>query len=128
MFRSVFSLHGSIGRVPYWGLIGLGFLIVFIAAVIGSLTRDNQPMQWFCYVVLLSSSWPILSATVRRLRDIGLGNGSIILFMAITGALQVGGVWTGAAYPLIGSLAAALSGMAFVGLGVMPGLAGTRRA
>jgi uncharacterized membrane protein YhaH (DUF805 family) len=122
MLGTVFSLQGKIGRVPYWGLIGLSLVMVFIAAAIGSLTRDNQPMQWFCYAVLLSSSLPILSATVRRMHDIGLDTRSILLFMAITGAVQVIGVLTSTAYPVVGTLATALSGMALVGLGLMPGI------
>lgn len=119
--RYLFSLNGRIGRVHYWILAGVGLAIVLVAATIGSLNLNNKPMQWLSYAILLSSSLPILSATIRRLHDLNISAVYIMLFMIIAGLMQLVSVLGGRISPIIGTACAACSVMAFVALGVIPG-------
>ena len=105
----------------YWILVVAGLAIVLVAATIGSLNLNNEPMQWLSYAVLLSSSFPILSATIRRLHDLNISAVYIMLFMIITGLMQLVSVLGGRFSPIIGTACAALSVMAVVALGVIPG-------
>ena len=61
-------LNGRIGRSHYWLLLLVSIVIVLIAATMGSLNPHNRPIQWLSYGILLSSGWPVFSATTRRLR------------------------------------------------------------
>lgn len=88
-FDYVASMKGRIGRAHYWLLIASACVLVFFAATLGSLNLGNQPIQWLAYAILLSSCVPIASATIRRLRDLGLGVWHIVLFIAVTGLLQL---------------------------------------
>jgi uncharacterized membrane protein YhaH (DUF805 family) len=119
--RYLFSLNGRIDRVHYWILVVAGLAIVLVAATIGSLNLNNEPIQWLSYAILLSSSLPILSATIRRLHDLNISAVYIMLFMIITGLMQLVSVLGGRLSPIIGAACAALSVMAFVALGVIPG-------
>jgi uncharacterized membrane protein YhaH (DUF805 family) len=119
--RYLFSLSGRIGRVHYWILVVAGLAIVLVAATIGQLNLNNELIQWLSYAILLSSSLPILSATIRRLHDLNISAGYIMLFMIITGLMQLVSVLGGRLSPIIGTACAALSVMAFVALGVIPG-------
>jgi uncharacterized membrane protein YhaH (DUF805 family) len=83
------SMKGGIGRAHYWVLMACACVLVFLAATLGSLNVDNQPIQWLAYVVLLSSCIPMASASIRRLRDLDLGVWHIVLFFAVTGLLQL---------------------------------------
>jgi hypothetical protein len=85
----LFSPNGRIGRVHYWILVVAGLAIVLVAATIGSLNLNNEPMQWLSYAILLSSSLPILSATIRRLHDLNISAVYIVLFMITTGLMQL---------------------------------------
>ena len=119
--RYLFSLNGRIDRLHYWILVVAGLAVVLVAATIGSLNLNNEPMQWLSYAVLLSSSFPILSATIRRLHDLNISAVHIMLFMIITGLMQIVSVLGGRFSPIIGTACAALSVMAVVALGVIPG-------
>jgi uncharacterized membrane protein YhaH (DUF805 family) len=119
--RYLFSLNGRIGRAHYWILVVAGIAIILVAATIGSLNLNNEPMQWLAYAILLSSSLPILSATIRRLHDLNISAVYIMLFMIITALMQLVSVLGGRLSPIIGTACAALSGLAFVTLGLIPG-------
>jgi len=127
MPRYLFSFRGRIRRVHYWFLVVASLAIVIVAAAIGSLTLKNEPMQWLSYAILLSSSLPILSATIRRLHDLNFSAGYIMLFMIITGLLQVVSVLGGHLSPILGTSCAIVSVTAFVALGVIPGTAKPNR-
>src|SRR5437762_2753064 len=83
------GLKGHIGRLHYWLLLVTAVLIVFVAATLGSLNLQSQPIQWLSYGILLSSGWPVLSATIRRLRDAALSPWYVLLLIAIPMALQL---------------------------------------
>jgi uncharacterized membrane protein YhaH (DUF805 family) len=119
--RYLFSLNGRIGRVHFWILVVAGIAIVLVAAIVGSLNLNNEPIQWLSYAILLSSSLPILSATIRRLHDLNISAVYIMLFMIITGLMQLVSVLGGRLSSIIGTACASLSVMAFVALGVIPG-------
>jgi uncharacterized membrane protein YhaH (DUF805 family) len=86
------GLKGRIGRLHYWLLLVLSVVIVLVAATIGSLNLQNRPIQWLSYAILLSSGWPVLSATTRRLRDADLSPWYGLLLVAVPTALQVCGL------------------------------------
>ena len=119
--RYLFSLNGRIDRLHYWILVVAGLAVVLVAATIGSLNLNNEPIQWLSYAILLSSFLPIVSATIRRLHDLNISAVYIMIFMVITGLMQLVSVLGGRLSPTIGTACAALSVMVFVALGVIPG-------
>ena len=118
------GLKGRIGRLHYWLLLVLSVGIILVAATIGSLNLQNRPIQWLSYGILLSSGWPVLSATTRRLRDADLSPWYGLLLIAVPTALQVCGlvVTWGASVFGIASTATAVVG--FIALGILRGRAG----
>lgn len=82
-------LDGRIGRLHYWLLLLASIAIVFVAATMGSLNPHNRPIQWLSYGILLSSGWPVLSATTRRLRDADLSFWYGLLLIAVPTAFQI---------------------------------------
>jgi uncharacterized membrane protein YhaH (DUF805 family) len=127
MLHHLFSLSGRIGRVRYWALVLAGLAAVIVAATIGSLTLNYEPMQWLSYAILLSSSIPILSATIRRLHDLNISAVYIMFFMIITGLLPILSGLGGPLSPILRTVCGILSAIAFVALGVIPGTATPNR-
>ena len=119
ILERVFGLSGRIGRLHYWLLLLLAVLIVFVAATLGSLNLQSQPIQWLSYGLLLTSGWPVISATTRRLRDADLSPWYGLLLIAVPTAIQLG-VFVFASAALILEVAAVTATVVgFVVLGVV---------
>jgi uncharacterized membrane protein YhaH (DUF805 family) len=113
-------LQGRIGRLHYWLLLVVAVLIVFAAATLGSLNLQRQPIQWLSYGILLSSGWPVLSATTRRLRDVALSPWYVVLLIAIPMALQLAALVLSSAALELGIASAAATILGFIALGLVP--------
>jgi uncharacterized membrane protein YhaH (DUF805 family) len=120
------GLNGRVGRLHYWLLLAAAVLIVFVAATLGSLNLESQPIQWLSYGILLSSGWPVLSATTRRLRDAALSHWYLLLLVAIPLALQLTALVFSSAELVLDIASAAVTILGFIALGLVPGR--TRRS
>jgi hypothetical protein len=89
-------------------------------ATVGSLNLENEPIQWLAYGILLSSGWPVWSATTRRLRDTGLNPWYGLLLIAIPSAIQIGALLFSSAALVMGITAAAITIGGVIFLGVLP--------
>jgi uncharacterized membrane protein YhaH (DUF805 family) len=114
------GLKGCVGRLHYWLFLVVAVLIVFVAATLGSLNLQNQPIQWLSYGILLSSGWPVLSATTRRLRDAALSPWYVLLLIAIPLALQLTALVFSSAELVLDIASAAATMLGFIALGVVP--------
>jgi uncharacterized membrane protein YhaH (DUF805 family) len=117
------GLKGRIGRLHYWLLLVLSVVIVLVAATIGSLNLQNRPIQWLSYGILLSSGWPVFSATTRRLRDADLSPWYGLLLIAVPTALQVCGLVVPWGAPAFGIASTATAVVGFIALGILRGRA-----
>jgi uncharacterized membrane protein YhaH (DUF805 family) len=120
-------MTGRIGRTRYWLLLLCAVVLVLLAATLGSLNLDNRPVQWLAYAILLASGIPVLSATVRRLHDINLGWWHVLIFMAVTGVLQVLAIVMARYSITLGIVSAVLTAVTFIALGSIKGTAGPNR-
>jgi uncharacterized membrane protein YhaH (DUF805 family) len=118
---SLVGLKGRIGRLHYWLLLLVAIIVVFfVAATVGSLNSESEPIQWLAYGILLSSGWPVWSATTRRLRDAGLSPWYGLLPIAIPSVIQGSALLFPSAAFLMGIVAPAVTVAGFIFLGVVP--------
>jgi uncharacterized membrane protein YhaH (DUF805 family) len=114
------GLKGRVGQLHYWLLLVVAVLIVFVAATLGSLNLQSQLIQWLSYGILLSSGWPVLSATTRRLRDAALSPWYALLLIAIPMALQLTALVLSSAAFVLGIASAAATILGFIAWGLVP--------
>lgn len=115
------GLGGRIGRLHYWLLLLVAVVVVFVAATVGSLYLQNRPIQWLSYSILLSSGWPVLSATTRRLRDADLSPWYALLLVAVPTILQILALLFASEAFALGIASAAVTVAGFIALGAVPG-------
>jgi uncharacterized membrane protein YhaH (DUF805 family) len=115
------GLNRRIGRLHYWALLLVAVIIVFLAATVGSLNLQSQPVQWLSYGILISSGWPVLSATKRRLHDADLSWWYAVLFIALPIALQLSTLLFSSLVFEMDIASAILTIAGFALLGLIPG-------
>lgn len=132
-WRSALSWSGSIGRLLWWEIQGALFTVGVVSAAIGWWTRLSYGLESsamtavsLCNVVAaLPASWVYCGAVVRRLRDLGMRNNVVPIFMVGLLVLYflgaAGAVSQDRAFAII-SVLAVLSILAlWFALGLMPG-------